>query len=137
MKLLTLFVSVVLSAASYSNDYQPIFDSCLALKVDAKSTTAQPCRYFVKGFMAASYLTGVPSEAKLDKETSDFFKRAFDTRIGNTSVDKRQQACEVPKNQELIINDVAKKMPAELKTLFDLKLVIIKALKDNQSCGPK
>lgn len=127
---------VLLSSSAMANDYQPLFDSCLTLKKDTQSQAAQPCRYFIKGFMAAAYLTGVPLESNLTKENSDFFNRAYDSRLGTTSAEKRQEACEVPNNQELIISDVAKQVPAKFEKISELKLLIINALKNNQSCRP-
>jgi len=132
-----LLISLLFSGSLLANDYQPLFDACMALKKDTQSSEAQPCRYFIKGFMAAASLTGVPSDSSLDKNKSDFFNRAYDSRLGTTSLENRQKACDVPKNQELIISEVSKNMPDKLEALADLKLVIINALKNNQSCGPK
>lgn len=136
MKRLLLLSSLLLSGSVLANDYQPLFNSCLTLKNDSQSQAAQPCRYFIKGFMAASYLTGVPLESSLSKDNSDFFNRAYESRLGTTSAEKRQEACEVPKNQELIVSAVAKNIPEKFETLSELKLLIINALKNNQSCRP-
>ena len=136
MKRLLLLSSLLLSGSVLANDYQPLFDSCLTLKNDSQSQAAQPCRYFIKGFMAASYLTGVPLESSLSKDNSDFFNRAYESRLGTTSAEKRQEACEVPKNQELIISEVSKNIPESFESLGELKLIIINALKNNQSCRP-
>ena len=136
MKRLLLLSSLLLSGSVLANDYQPLFDSCLTLKNDSQSQAAQPCRYFIKGFMAASYLTGVPLESSLSKDNSDFFNRAYESRLGTTSAEKRQEACEVPKNQELIVSAVAKNIPESFESLGELKLLIINALKNNQSCRP-
>lgn len=137
MKRFVLLASLIFSGSVFANDYQPLFDSCLALKNNTQSNEALSCRYFIKGFMAASSLTGVPLESSIDKNNSEFFKRAYDSRLGTTSLDQRQADCDVPKNQELIINEVSSSMPEKLNNLGELKLIIINALKKNQSCGPK
>jgi hypothetical protein len=137
MKYSIFLTSLLFSGSLWANDYQPLFDSCLSLKQGTDTSEAQPCRFFIQGFMAAASLTGVPMDPSLKKDNSDFFNRAYDSRLGLTSADKRQKACDVPKNQELIITEVSKNIPEKFETLLDLKLIIINALKNNQSCRPK
>lgn len=135
MKLSILLIGVLFSSSIFANNNQPLFDSCLSLKNSTQSLEAQPCRFFIEGFMAASYLTGVPVASNHERENSAFFNRAYDNRLGITSVEKRQKACEVPQNQERIIADVSSNIPNTFESVHELKSLIINALKKNQTCG--
>jgi len=137
MRLLIILANLFFSGTTLANDYQPLFKSCTSLKNSTTSQEAQPCRFFIKGFMAASYLTGVPLDSRLSKDKSDFFNRAYESRLGVTSTEKRQTECDVPNNQELIINEVSNNIPTHFESLNELKLIIINALRKNQSCSSK
>lgn len=132
-----LLLSLLLSGTGSANDHQPLFESCLSLKNDTNAQAAQPCRFFIKGFMAASYLTGVPLDSRLSKDKSEFFNRAYENRLGFTRADSRQKECEVPQNPDLIITSISKNIPAKFESFNELNLMIVNALRNNQSCGPE
>ena len=136
MKYYLVLLSAFFCSLSFASSHTPLFDSCYELKSDTQSDNAQACRYFIQGFMASSHLTGVPAKTSLNKK-SDFFARAYETRIGSASIERRQRTCDSANNQNAIINKIANNIPDKFETFADLQSVIIKAIKENQSCLPQ
>ncbi|NVK39437.1 MAG: hypothetical protein HWE18_16030 [Gammaproteobacteria bacterium] len=135
MRLMLSLALLAASSLSLADEQTQILNSCQSLKEQPQAEQASACRFFIKGFMAASSLTGVPLDRQLPKEKSDFFKRAYDSRLGSTSSESRQQACDVPQNYAAVIQEVSENLPTEFEALADVKLVIINAIKNQQSCA--
>ena len=95
--------------------------------------------------MSIDYYERLPQPDKHDqtndfnnyKDKSEFFNRAYESRLGFTRADSRQKECEVTQNPDLIITSISKNIPAKFESFIELKLMIINALRNNQSCRPE
>ncbi len=134
MRLIFSLTLMLVSALSVASDHSHILSSCQTFKQEPSAEQADACRFFIKGFMAASSLTGVVLEP-LPKEQSNFFKRAYDNRLGSNNSERRQHVCNASQNHEAIIHEVSQNLPADFTALADVQSVIINVIKHHQSCS--
>lgn len=135
MRLIFSLALILVSALSVASDHTYILNSCQTLKQQPSAEQANACRFFIKGFMAASALTDMSLDRQPTTEQSDFFKRAYDNRLGSNNSERRQQVCNSPQNHEAIIHQVSQNLPTDFTALTDVQSVIINAIKHHQSCS--
>lgn len=135
MKPFLFIIAMTIGSCTLAKGDQSLFESCLSLKQDTESSESESCRSYIKGFMGATYLSGVAIDAKPHKNNSDFFKRAYETRVGTASTDRRQQECNISKNQDFIISEISARIPQQLDQFSQLNSLIISVIRENQSCS--